>query len=148
MSNARDLFDWDRLPLLVGTTNDPVAGAVSADVTVPAGRRWKVYGMTVTIVCAAVAATRIPYYTVAHNGTTIDMIWGGITGATTGQTRSYRWINGLSVENTGMAVLAGILEPFLAFEISAGAVISPECQAIDAGDNLSATIYLYKEAML
>jgi hypothetical protein len=138
-------FNWDSIPVRVGVTADPAAGADAAAVVVPAGKRWLFYGGVVQLVAAAVAITRTYYMWVtdATSGFLIYISAGGL-GITTGQTKQQSWTANSLLTAAGTQY--GMHIPLL--EMPAGTSITIPLTNIQGADNMTAFTYWYKEAPL
>ena len=139
-------FDsWDGIPLVVGVTANPAAGASPATVTVPSGKRWLYLGGVVSLVADATVASRYVYNVVYPNGTT-QYLKGRSAAVTASQTRVCHFVPGVTnssvIGNDEMVAIGG----FLPTELPAGATITVESVNLQVGDDYGAFTYFYKEA--
>jgi len=139
---ARPTVIWDSLPMKVGLTADPAAGAQIADIVVPAGKRWRVFEIQATLVASAAVANR--YYTLQMYLDGVNASFVGLNGLviTASQTRVQSWMANSGLQTAGTEY--GLSYPDI--EIPAGGLIRLVISALDGGDNSSAATYYYKEA--
>jgi hypothetical protein len=136
-------FNWDAIPVKTGVTADPAAGAQIASVTVPAGKRYLLISMQATCVADATVQTRTPNTSIYMDGTVIAFTSANGLGVTASQTKVQSFMaNGINVSTTQY----GLYIPLL--ELPAGAKFEISYYLLQAGDNLTAMTYFYKEAPL
>lgn len=136
--------DWDKITVTTAATADPAAGADLADITVPANKVWKYIGGYCSLVNDANVANR--YMTVSFrpdgtNPTGVLMNTGAMVASGTYYITEAALAANLSVGGREIIALGGngIILP-------AGAKIVHAVLNLQAGDDISAFRYRYKEA--
>ena len=136
---------WDKLPVLTAVTADPAAGSDPAAVTVAAGKRIILLGCYVSMTADANAANRYIQLVVARDGTNIDTAFQTVPAHTANLTRAHSFSPGSSPNTALRLVNVGSL-PEGGLEIPAGGTFQITVDGIQAGDDLTAVYYAYKEA--
>jgi len=144
----RDGFNWDSIPTISKTGTDP-AIEVSPDsatyaYVVPAGKRARVEGASMTLVCSADAANRSMFLRISDGTNDIFDSVAGLT-ITAGQTRIQTWVRMSMLTTAGTQY--GVHIPDI--ELQAGWKIQIAVNNFDtvaAGDNASALTVYVKEA--
>ena len=142
--------DWGQAPLIQGATADPAAGAEIATITVPVGKKWKLYSIHATLVSDATVANRYPYINIAPDGTNILLIARSSVAQTASLTIPWMWAPNnafgtttpAAISGYGMNIGLGIQD---GLELPAGAIITFLTTGIVAGDNWGVCRYRYKE---
>jgi len=142
MTQDARAFNWDSIPVKTGSTADPAAGAQLAAITVAAGKRMILYSMEATIVADATVATRIFFAYIRINGADTTYASLGGLNITASQTKLQSFMANSLVITAGTQY--GMHIPLM--ELPAGATILMYAVALQAGDNIGAMTYTYKEA--
>ncbi len=132
---------WDDIPIIAASTENPAANTQYASITVPAGKRWLLYGVYSTITTDANVANRTLQVYIKADGTNISVVSptsAAVTASTTAAVRSFS-INSPLTATTYSNHLPAI-------ELPAGAVIDIYWNSLQATDDIAAGRYLYKEA--
>lgn len=135
-------FNWDALPVLEDSTANPAAGSDLADITVPTGKRWLYLGGYCSLVNDANVANRYMTVTVKVGGTNTHATFINNTAMTANGTY---YITEATIGNnvsTGGREVIGIGP----CELPAGSKISHALLNKQAGDDLTAFNFRYKEA--
>ena len=135
-------FSWDKIPISQLATENPVAGAEYADITVPTGKRWKVVGVLVNLVTDATVSNRTPqmyFKDATHTQAMVQASNPSVIAASTNGWRS--WVTG-SLQTTP----TGYGNHIAPIELPAGAYISFTTANLQVGDNYGVGRIWYKEA--
>lgn len=142
----RTLATWEALPMSVGSTADPAAGAQLANITVPAGKRWLVLGLSYQITTDANVADRQPTLVFRADGTNTTSAVG--TPVITASLTAVRVSFGLGGAYGGTAASNGIVFAGMGpgVELPASGNMQAYIYNIQATDNATIAYYVYKEA--
>jgi len=141
MSIEAAKFNWDAIPVKTGATADPAPGAQLAAITVPAGRRWLFCEISVTLTCDATVANRWVNLGIKTNGTHYGFYSPAGLTVTASQSKQQSFVAGSFIVTAGTQY--GMHFPLT--ELPAGAVIELTVNALQAGDDMGAARYFYKE---
>ena len=137
-------FSWGLIPVKVGVTANPVAGAEYTPITVPAGKKWLFLGFAGQLVTQAGGGNRYPRLRIAPDGTNVVGVFVGAA-VVGGVTQPVYWVQGAIT-----AAVAGFTEiiniPSDGIELPAGGVISSNTVSLTAADDWGVGYYFYKEA--
>ena len=133
-------FNWDVIPVQVGTTAVPAGGAQIAAMTVPAGKRWVVTMVSAQVVATGVANRAFSLYI----GTAAFDYYNTSAGLTItdGQTKRQTMVANSLVTTAGTQF--GLHFPLI--ELPATSKLTMYLSNIQAGDACTAATYYYKEA--
>ena len=134
-------FSWGLIPVKVGVTADPVAGAQIANIVVPANKRWVVQSLEATCVADATVVNRQPHLIIRTDGTNTTYETNVGASVAASQTKRQSFIVDSLIVTVG--TLSGMHIPWL--ELPAAAVIIFYYDNLQAGDNVIAATYFYKE---
>lgn len=140
MNYTQGMVDWDAVGMIRATTADPAAGAQLAVVTVPAGKRMKIYSAEATVVCDATVANRYFTLYVRMNGTDNTYITNAGLTITASQTKIQSFKSGSLITTAGTQY--GMHFPEM--ELPAGATLFMFLSNIQAADDIGAMTYTYK----
>lgn len=133
------LANRGRLRTIVGT--DPAAG-IEVTETVPAGARWRLVALKVTLVTDATVANRFPVLTI-DDGTNVVLAVSVATAVTATQTATFSFAD--VGANAAPVITAGVVSFPKDFSLFGGYRIKTLTTGIVAGDNYGAPVYLVEE---
>jgi len=139
-------IDWSAIPVKVGVTADPAAGSPAADITVPMGKRWLLLGIRTRIACDATVANRYCNIFVMPDGTTTFIRVSPGVAVAASQTATVWCARMQSAQynesSGGWTYVANGIES----DVPAGGIVRVQWTNLQAGDNIEAVSYIYKEA--
>jgi hypothetical protein len=135
-------FNWDAIPVKVGVTADPVAGSAPPSVTVPSGKRWRLQSCQASITTDATVANRSMWVWIALDGTNYVYVSNSGLVITASQTKLQSFIRNSLITASGTQY--GLHIPDV--ELPAGAKFGIALNNLQAGDDVTAMTYYYKEA--
>lgn len=134
-------IDWDLIEPQTATSADPAAGAQMAVVTVPSGVRWRIESVKATLVCDANVADRTICVEITDGTTVKEIITFPAYGAANGT-----YVVTFARMGNDNGVIKGYVSSRLPdLDLPAGWTIRMWVSGLQAGDNLTATEYTYKE---
>jgi hypothetical protein len=138
-STAYGVIGTGRIRTIVGT--NPAAG-VEITETVPAGKRWALRSLRVTLVTSGAVANRVPalFY---DDGVSVfgSSVFNGSMAATV--TKILTWGMGMAFVNPGGTSEVNLIAPLVL--LLPGGRIRTSTSALDAGDDYGAPIYEVEE---
>jgi hypothetical protein len=137
----RTFDSWDAIPVSIGVTADPAAGAQITAVAVPAGKRWLLLGFQNEIVASADVANRNANVYISMDGANNFYISNALLTVTASQTKLISACTNSLI--TAATTQYGMHIP--AIELPAGATFRFYWNTLQAADNLGVMTYFYKE---
>jgi len=131
---------WDSVPVTAAATADPAAGANPAAVTVPAGKKWKLFTARCQLVADATVVNRNALVTVT-DGTTTVAAFRAAFNQTASTTVEYTFCDAYPTTT----LLATAVVSYSPLELPAGYTFQVTFLNLQAGDNATAASYTYKE---
>jgi len=138
-------FSWDALPVKVGVTADPAAGANPAAVTVTATKKWLLTSVYIaSMVTDANVASRVASLVIT-DGTNTQAQFMYNSNQAASLTRQYNWAMGIGAAYLANTVI-NITLPGGGLELPAGWTFQVTFINIQAADDCGVVRYSYKEA--
>ena len=141
---AKATFNWDSVPLKLGVTANPAAGANPASATVPAGKVWRVLAYSASLVTSADVADRYIYLSCTDGAGHVTYRVGEAVPQTASLTVQHTFHPGAG--NSGAMAAAtyqtGIGTGLI---LMTGHTVGVVAAGIQAADDWSAAYYIYQE---